>query len=56
MAEEPEDHTKREPHEEEPEYKISYSPRDGEGMGSEMHMVPTTKSRLRQMIDKLRGL
>jgi hypothetical protein len=55
MPGQPEDHAKRQPHEEEPEYKISYSPRDGEGMGSEMHMVPTTKSRLRLLIDKLRG-
>lgn len=55
MPEEPEDHAQRELHEEEPEYKISYSPRDGEGIGSEMRMVPTTKSRLRHLIDKLRG-
>lgn len=55
MPEEPEGHTQREPDAEEQELKISYSPRDPEGMGSEMHMVPTTKSRLRHLIDKLRG-
>ena len=55
MPEEREDHAKHESQEEEPEYKISYSPRDGEGSGSEMRMVPTIKSRLRHLIDKLRG-
>jgi hypothetical protein len=54
MPEEPED-KERETDAEEPELTISYSPRDPEGMGSEMHMVPTTKSRLRHLIDKLRG-
>ena len=55
MPEEPEDKEPREPSAEEPELTISYSPRDPESMGSEMHMVPTTKSRLRHLIDKLRG-
>ena len=55
MPEEPEDKEQREPSAKEPELTISYSPRDPESMGSEMHMVPTTKSRLRHLIDKLRG-
>jgi hypothetical protein len=55
MPEKPEDRAEREADAEEPELKISYSPRDPEGTGSEMHMAPTAKSRLRHLIDKLRG-
>ena len=46
-----EDHPQREPDAEEPELEVSYSPRDPEGTGSEMHMAPTIKSRLRRLVD-----
>jgi hypothetical protein len=55
MPEEPEDRVQRDPDADESELKISYSPRDPEGTGSEMHVAPTIKSRLRHLIDKLRG-
>ena len=54
MREDPED-AKEPEHLPEPEFKISYSPRDPESPGSEMHMVPTMRGRLRRLIEKLRG-